>query len=555
MNIAASRETFCPRRGVVARSSVRRGVLAARVGELLGSRRSHLRRDLPRDAASGDWLAPFYNEQPFFDKPILFYWLQAAGMAVAGQNELGARLAPAIAAVALVATTAWLGAVLVSFEVGFIAAVLLAASPPVFALAHYAILDMTFTAFLFAGVSLVTVAALKDRPHLQWPGYVLIGLSILTKGPLALALCGLTFILAIAASADLRRRLLALHFVSGLLIVVAMSAPWFIYMWLRFRDAFVAGYVMNENVSLFASNRFNTRFDPLFYFRVLAAGLLPWTALVVGRLWDDVRAFRARSLDSTEVLLWCWTIAILGFFTASRFKLDHYVFPAAPALCLVTARAWVDLRTRASTAGHAGARIGAQTIGPLLVIAGTGGGYFMIARLDLPNAAIIAPVVMLLAGIIVTARVTFGHRPLPDVPWVTLTALAATYAAVITWVLPALEQRKVIPDVGRWVAGRAEPGARIATYRLNRWSNAFRFYVDRHVSHLDTPDEARAFIEMPGSAYAVMTSQYYDELAAQGVPLQIEYEREGMWVTSGRALWRRREPPTRFLVVSRKIGE
>jgi len=30
-----------------------------------------------------------------------------------------------------------------------VAAVLLAASPPVFALAHYAILDMTFTAFLF----------------------------------------------------------------------------------------------------------------------------------------------------------------------------------------------------------------------------------------------------------------------------------------------------------------------------------------------------------------------------------------------------------------------
>ena len=28
-------------------------------------------------------------------------------------------------------------------------------------------------------------------------------------------------------------------------------------------------------VKLFASNRFNTKFDPLFYFRVLAAGMLP----------------------------------------------------------------------------------------------------------------------------------------------------------------------------------------------------------------------------------------------------------------------------------------
>jgi 4-amino-4-deoxy-L-arabinose transferase-like glycosyltransferase len=502
---------------------------------------------------TGDWLAPYYNEQPFFDKPILFYWLQAAGMAVAGQNELGARLAPAIAAVGLVAATAWLGAALVSFEVGFVAALLLAASPPVFGLAHYAILDMTFTAFLFAGVSLVTVAALRDRPHLQWPGYVLIGLSVLTKGPLALALCGITFALALLASANLRRRLLALRFVAGVLVVATIAAPWFIYMWWRFREAFVAGYVLNENVSLFASNRFNTKFDPLFYFRVLAAGMLPWTGLAIGRLWDDVRAFRERTLDDSEILLWCWTIGILGFFTASRFKLDHYIFPAAPALCLVCARAWADIRTRAASPSNAGARIGAQTIGPMLVIAGTGGGYFMIARLDLPNAAIIAPVVMLVAGIAVTARINFGRGALPESPWITLATMVATYAAVITWVLPALEQHKVIPDVGRWVAARSAEGARVGTYRLNRWSNAFRFYVDHHVSHMDSADEARAFFDDTAPGFAVMTGQFFDELTAQGVPLQVEYEREGMWVTSGRALWRRRETPTRFVVVSRKI--
>src|SRR5205823_1437356 len=174
---------------------------------------------------------------------------------------------------------------------------------------------------------------------------------------------------------------------------------WFVYMWLRFHDAFLRGYLFDENVSLFASNRFNSRFDPLFYFRVLAAGLLPWTGLAVGKLWDDVRRFHARTLDPAAVLLWCWTIAILAFFTASRFKLDHYVFPAAPALCVICARAWAAVRTRAADTAST---LGAQTIGPILVLAGTGGGYFMIARLDLPNAAIIAPLVMLAAGIVVT---------------------------------------------------------------------------------------------------------------------------------------------------------
>jgi len=502
---------------------------------------------------TGDWLAPYYNGQPYFDKPILFYWFQAAGMAVAGENETGARLGPAVVAIALVAATIWLGTVLFSFEIGFTGGLLLAASPPVFALARYAILDMIFTAFLFGGVSLIAAAALKDRPHLQWPGYVLIALSVVTKGPLSFVLCGLAFGVALLASADVRRRLLALNWISGLLLVVLLSLPWFIYMWLRFRDAFVQGYFFDENVSLFASNRFNTKFDPLFYVRVLAAGLLPWTGLAIGKLWDDAKAYRGKTLDSGSILLWCWTIAIVAFFTASRFKLDHYVFPAAPALCLICARGWAEFRTRVGTTANTATRLGAQTIGPILVLAGAGGGYFMIARLDLPNAAILAPAVMLVAGVIVTARV-FSHARLPAVPWITLTAMVATYAAVIFWVLPALEQRKVIPDVARWVRERAGTGGvRVGTYRLNRWSNAFRFYVDHPTAHMDGVEEARAFFAEPSPAYAVMTRQFLYELAGEGIPLQVEYERDGMWVTSGRALWRRREPPTKFVVVSRKL--
>jgi len=36
---------------------------------------------------TGDWLAPYYNDRPFFDKPILFHWLQGAAMKVAGPAE------------------------------------------------------------------------------------------------------------------------------------------------------------------------------------------------------------------------------------------------------------------------------------------------------------------------------------------------------------------------------------------------------------------------------------------------------------------------------------
>lgn len=501
---------------------------------------------------SGDYLAPYYNEEPFFDKPILFHWLQAVPMLLFGPTEFAARLVPALAALALIAVTAWFGATVISIEVGLVAALLLTVSPAVFALARYAILDTVFTAFLFSGVALVTVAALKDRPRLQWPGYVLIALAVLTKGPLAIVLCGLTFVLSIAASSELRRRLLRLHFVAGLLIVLAISAPWFMYMWLRFRDAFVAGYVLDENIRLYAANRFGPRTDPWFYFRVLAAGMLPWTGLLIGRLYDDLAGAVRRdgSVDELEILLWCWTLSIVGFFSVSYFKLDHYVFPAAPALSLLCARAWSEVRARTMHGLTIGSRTGFLTIGPVLVAAGAGLGYFIIARLELPPTAIIVPIVVLLAGAAITARAAIRDLRAPRAPWLAIMALGVTYAGIVLFVMPALEQRKVVPDVARWVAYRATPHHRVGMYRMNRWSTALRFYVDRHTANLDDVAEARAFLSNPEPFYCAMLAPAYEEFLAQGVPLSVVYERDGMWATSGRALWRRRIPPTRFVIVT-----
>ncbi|MEK7862043.1 MAG: phospholipid carrier-dependent glycosyltransferase, partial [Chloroflexota bacterium] len=320
---------------------------------------------------TGDWWAPFYNEQPFFDKPVLFHQLQAAAMVAFGATEFGARLVPALAALAVVLLTAWVGATLASRDVAAVAALLMATSPGLFALARYAILDTLFTAFVFGGAALVAVAALRDRPTLQYPGYVLLACGVLTKGPLALVLCGLTFLLAIAASADARRRLLALRWAFGIAIAVALSAPWFIYMYVRFRQDFVDGYFLDENFKLFATSRFASQPGVWFYFQILAASLLPWTALLIGRLVDDVRAVWARlSLDTFEVFLWAWTAAIVGFFTLSQFKLDHYVFPAGPALCLLCARAWSDVRARPSAPENRATRVGLHLVGPLMVLIG-----------------------------------------------------------------------------------------------------------------------------------------------------------------------------------------
>jgi 4-amino-4-deoxy-L-arabinose transferase-like glycosyltransferase len=500
--------------------------------------------------ASGDWLTPYYNDEPFFDKPILFHLLQAIPMTLAGPTETAARFVPALAALAIVGWTWWLGRRLVSHEVGFVAALLLTANPAVFALARYAILDMVFTAFLFGGVALVTVAALTDRARLQYGGYVLIALATLTKGPLALVLCGLTFLVGIAVSEDARRRLLRLRWMLGAAIVILLSAPWFLLMLQRHGQAFVDGYLLKENLLLFSSQQYSGQPPWWFYLRILAVTLLPWTGLTLGRLYDDLRAVaRGSRLDTFEVLLWAWIAAIVGFFSFSQFKLDHYVFPAAPALCLLSARAWADLRT-ADAREHVGARIGSLAVGPVLALAGLIIAFLMIDRLDLPRLTLVMPVGIVALGCVVTFVSIRRPRP-PAAPWLSVSAMGVLYAGVLLGVVPAFDDKKVVPDVARWVASHAGDDDRVAAYLLNRWSTSFRFYVGRHTTFLQGPDTAPNFFAAPEPFYAVMLEPAYLEFVARGIPLRVVYAREGMWVTSGRALWRQKEAPSRFVVVTR----
>src|SRR5262249_23497241 len=154
--------------------------------------------------------------------------------------------------------------------------------------------------------------------------------------------------------------------------------------------------------------------------------------LLIGRLYDDVRAaIRRDPIDPVEILLWAWIAAVVGFFSFSTFKLDHYVFPAAPALCLLCARAWFDVRGARLAPRNAGAPPGLHLIGPLVVAIGLGCGYFLVVRLELPRAAIAVPIALTLAGAMLTALANVRGALPPRAPWLVLCALAITYAGLV----------------------------------------------------------------------------------------------------------------------------
>ena len=500
--------------------------------------------------AAHSWFVPIYDGKPFFDKPPLFYLLQMATFSVFGATELAARLVPAISACAILLIVAWFGRHLFNRDVGRNAALMFAVLPATFALSSYAILDMTFTALLFGGCALLTVAALEQRPRLQWPGYVLLALAVLTKGPVAIVLSAVAFAISLVLAPDARRALLGLNWGRGLLLIAALSGPWFLYMWLRFGDAFITGYILRENLWLFVGSLYGSQRSMLFYPKVILVGLLPWTPLLIGRLFDATRGLR---IGTTERLLWSWSIAVVGFFTLSGFKLDHYVFPAAPALCLLCAAAWSQAR---SEERHPiGIVVGLVAV-PLVLFAA---GVVLIpgldrVPLDLPTAARLLPIVLLASGLAMLGQIGRQWRP-SAVPHIAVTGLLACYALVVTIGLPAFEELKPTRRLARMVAMTAGADDHVGMFRLNRWSSSWRFYVGRHSERLETDADLHRFFATPGRHYCAMLRTDYDRLAEQGFRLRIVRQEEGLFTTTGRTLRRgaaaRRDA---FIVVTEQPG-
>lgn len=60
----------------------------------------------------GDWTVPRLLGEPFLDKPILYFWMQAASLAAFGASEFAVRLPGTLMALAGVAATGWLARVL-----------------------------------------------------------------------------------------------------------------------------------------------------------------------------------------------------------------------------------------------------------------------------------------------------------------------------------------------------------------------------------------------------------------------------------------------------------
>ena len=309
-------------------------------------------------AERGDWLVPrlpvaFHHDYPhnpvegdtfvYWDKPPLFFWLGAAAMKVLGPVALAARLPAALAHVATVLLAYAAARMLWGRRAGLLAGAVMAVAPIALVMSHVARMETLLTALTAA--MLLAVLKLWAAEGRAWVWtivlYAATGLGLLTKGPVAVILPGM----AVLAAVVLTRRwgdVARLRPLAGVPIVLAIAAPWYMYMHLHYPGGAEGGGFAR---AFFFSQHFERATTevyghgdhwPGFLLGVLLVGFLPWTIFLPHacvRLFRE--GWRERRQHPAVMLLFAWAIVTLGAFSLSKTQLPHYVVPVVPPLAIL----------------------------------------------------------------------------------------------------------------------------------------------------------------------------------------------------------------------------
>ena len=283
-------------------------------------------------ARSGDWITPRLWGEPWFEKPVLLYWMIAAATRAGPDAELAARLPVAMLAVAFLGFFYWRLRVEFEARAAAYAAAILATSAGWLGVSRVAITDLPLAAFLSAGL-LLALGWLRggDGRLLPWAS-ALLGLAILAKG-----LLPFVFVLPLIWCG--RRRLTDLLRPRVWLPCLAVAAPWYVLCYSRNGWPFIQEFFVEHHFGRFASAELQHVQPFWFYLPVILAALFPWTAALA-----PAARIRFRG-DPRRVFLLLWVMWGLIFLSAARNKLPGYVLPLLPPLAALGGIALAEARS------------------------------------------------------------------------------------------------------------------------------------------------------------------------------------------------------------------
>ena len=272
--------------------------------------------------ASGDYLTVQINFIPFWEKPPLFIWMQVLSMKIFGINEFAARFPNAICGVVSLLVLFNTGRKLTDIRFGLLWVMLYAGAMLPFLFFKSGIIDPWFNLFIFIGIYQFYLY-FENSEHKMLRAALsamFIGLAILTKGPVALLvflICFVVFLLVKKFMVKIRLQDVLIFSI----VLVITGGLWFILQILQGNFTIIADFIVYQ-IRLFKTQDAGHGGFLLYHFVVLLIGVFPASMIALPAFFPSKYA----KIEKTGFYLWMlilfWVVLIL--FTIVRTKIVHY---------------------------------------------------------------------------------------------------------------------------------------------------------------------------------------------------------------------------------------
>ncbi len=273
---------------------------------------------------SGDWFNLRINDQPYDQKPHLFFWLAGIGVQLFDNNNFAFKLFPFLYGLLGIYFTYRLGRQLFSEQAGRFAA-LVAGTSQIFFLYFF---DMHTDLVLQTGVTLALwqlTAYFQTKKPLNFVlAFVGVGLAMLSKGPVGAVLPFLTVLIYLLAEKDFRQ-LFHPKWLLGILIVLVLISPSLLHLYKSFGVSGLKFYFIGNNIGRITGELAGSSTDYLFYLHTFLWAFLPWTPVVILALVKMAKTWRNEFIHKSFAIgLIGSVMALLLILSIAKGKAPNY---------------------------------------------------------------------------------------------------------------------------------------------------------------------------------------------------------------------------------------
>jgi len=272
--------------------------------------------------ASGNYFSVQINFNRFTEKPPLFFWMQVVSMKLFGINEFSARFPNAICGIITLVVLFRIGKQIFNEYFARIWVMVYLGTFVTFLYFKSGIIDPWFNLFIFLAIyhfySLTTMLQVNRMKHLVLTG-VFLGLAVLTKGPVAILIALLTYVVVVVLN-RFRFFINGKEFIAIFVTTLLVCFAWFGVDLIQNGPSFLIEFLQRQ-IAIFSTNDADHG-EPFFYhWWVLLLGCFPASIFFMKGMFIQMERNEQKMFKQWMGILF-WVTLLL--FSIVKTKIVHY---------------------------------------------------------------------------------------------------------------------------------------------------------------------------------------------------------------------------------------